>query len=101
MNPLNLPGPAFLKFYFVFGAVVIALGRWFSSRLQENDPPRAIASRFAEGYYPRESEAYHIAYLRGGENEFRQAARVLAEAQATPEVQATLESTPDPSQIKS
>src|SRR5687767_11613945 len=84
MNPLDLPGPAFLQFYLAFGAIVIALGRLLRGRLQDSDRPRTTG-RFAEGYYPKETEAYHIAYLRGGPTEVEQTARVLAETQSPSE----------------
>ena len=87
MNPLDLPGPAFLKFYVVFGAIVIALGRWLHYRFRESEAASRGTTRFMEGYYPRETEVYHIAYLRGGATELEHTARVLAAARATTEPQ--------------
>ena len=65
MNPLDLPGPAFLTFYVLFGAVVLVVGRWLRHLLQQGYAPGPSTSRFTEGYYPRESEVYHVAFLRG------------------------------------
>ncbi|MEX2282518.1 MAG: TIGR04222 domain-containing membrane protein [Gemmatimonadota bacterium] len=99
MNPLDLPGPAFLKFYVVFAVVVLAVARWLRSRLQHVDPPRSATGRFAEGQYPKESEAFHIAYLRGGARELGHTTRVLTATQATAESAATL-SAPYSNQIE-
>jgi uncharacterized membrane protein YgcG len=87
MNPFDLPGPAFLKFYIVFVAIVIALGRWLRYQLQQSEPPGRSTGRFTEGYYPREGEVYHIAYLRGGATELEHTARVLDATRATTEPQ--------------
>ena len=84
MNPLDLPGPAFLKFYLIFGAIVIAIAYWIRGRLQNADPPHRAVQRFSEGHYPKESEAYHIAYLRGGVDEFTRTARVAAAIATSP-----------------
>jgi uncharacterized membrane protein YgcG len=101
MNPLDLPGPEFLKFYIVFGVVVIALGWWIRHRLQQTDSARAAAGRFREGYYPRESEVFHIAYLRGGATQLAHTARVLEETQTTAGPQDKPVSAPYESEIES
>ena len=82
MNPLDLTGPAFLKFYLIFGAIVIAIAYWIRGRLQNADPPHRAVRRFSAGHYPKESEAYHIAYLRGGVDEFNRTARVASVTQS-------------------
>jgi uncharacterized protein (TIGR04222 family) len=57
-NPFDLPGPEFLIFYAVLGALTIAL-LWFARRTSEaGDAPRIDYS-----------DPYLLAYLRGGEKE--------------------------------
>ena len=99
MNPLDLPGPAFLKFYLVFGAIVIAIAYWIRGRLQNADPPHRAVPRFSAGHYPKESEAYHIAYLRGGVDEFTRTARVASATQSEVAKTAQPESAPRISDI--
>jgi len=100
MNPLDLPGPTFLTFYVLFGAVVLAVGRWIRHLLQQAHAPGPSTSRFTEGYYPRESEVYHVAFLRGGATELAHTARVVAEIQQAPASPAESVSAPDPSRIE-
>jgi uncharacterized protein (TIGR04222 family) len=66
MNPLNMMGPQFLRFYLLYGVAVILAGLMFR-RFAESLP--ATASRWSPGVYPREGDAYAIALLRGGTRE--------------------------------
>jgi len=72
MNPLDLTGPEFLRFYVPYGLCVVALA-WLVRLLLDRAPGPA-SSRWAPGIYPREGDAYAIAMLRGGRTE---AARTL------------------------
>lgn len=68
MNPLDLTGPEFLGFYIPYGLCVLALA-WLVRALLHRSmgfPPEA---RWIPGIYPREGDAYAIAFLRGGEQE--------------------------------
>ena len=57
-NPFDLPGPEFLIFYAILGALTIGL-LWFARRTSEaDDAPRIDYS-----------DPYLLAYLRGGEKE--------------------------------
>jgi hypothetical protein len=100
MNPLDLAGPAFLGFYVLFAATIIVVARVIRRRLQAVDPPRDATGRFSEGQYPKESEAFHIAYLRGGANEIANTARVFAAMQTSAESAATPVSAPYSSHIE-
>ena len=66
MNPFALPGPQFLLFYIIFGAVVIA-GMVFWRRRAELSSSSARIDL---------SDPYLIAYLRGGEREVLRVATV-------------------------
>jgi len=83
MNPLDLRGPEFLAFYLVWSSVVLVLLRAARSHWERRIPPGGTlpAGRFAPGTYPRESDAYTIALLRGGLEETARAllARLVAE----------------------
>jgi uncharacterized protein (TIGR04222 family) len=69
MSPLNLTGPQFLLFYLAWGVGGLLLA-WTTraSRLKKLESS-ADARRWNPGYYPEESEAYAIAFLRGGRSE--------------------------------
>lgn len=69
MNPLDLKGPDFLAFYIpyavlVFGVALVA--RWIYKSSIGDEPALA---RWRPGIYPRESDAYAIALMRGGPKE--------------------------------
>lgn len=66
MNPLDLRGPEFLVFYIKWAIVVLAVGyvlRWVLAR---SVFPGPVGGGLILGRYPKEEEAYRIAYLRGG-----------------------------------
>ena len=71
MNPFDLPGPAFLLFYFVISFLVLVLLHLRTeSRAAENiDTVKALATRVAQ-------DPYLIASVRGGRNELIQTALV-------------------------
>lgn len=73
MNPLDMTGPEFLRFYLAYGLGAFAVAGLL--RILWN---RSVADnaqlRWTPGYYPRDGEAYGIALLRGGLTE---AARTL------------------------
>lgn len=68
MNPLDLAGPEFLRFYVPYGLGVLVLARLIRTLLR-----RALGAqpdaRWTPGTYPREGDAYAIAFLRGGPQE--------------------------------
>ena len=68
MNPLDMTGPEFLRFYLVYGLCGLALAGLL--RILWN---RGVAAngelRWTPGYYPQNEEAYGIALLRGGRKE--------------------------------
>jgi uncharacterized protein (TIGR04222 family) len=69
MNPLDMTGPEFLRFYLAWGlgGLLLAWGlRTFW--LKNLDTPPDVR-RWVPGYYPQHSEAYAIAFLRSGEGE--------------------------------
>lgn len=73
MNPLDMTGPEFLRFYLAYGLCGLAVAgllRILWNRSVADNPQL----RWTPGYYPRDSEAYGIALLRGGRKE---AARTL------------------------
>lgn len=73
MNPLDMTGPEFLRFYLVYGLCGLAVAGLL--RMLWNRGVAANAElRWTPGYYPRDGEAYGIALLRGGPKE---AARTL------------------------
>ena len=68
MNPLDLSGPAFLRFYLAYGVgflVAAALLRFYLS----SSSATLVSRRWSPGVYPREDDAYAIALLRGGPRE--------------------------------
>lgn len=73
MNPLDLTGPEFLRFYFPYGVFILILARVVRALLGRSTPPIPRA-RWIAGVYPRARDAYAIALLRGGRPE---AARTL------------------------
>jgi uncharacterized protein (TIGR04222 family) len=67
MNPLDMTGPEFLRFYLLYGLAGLALAgllRGLGNRRFESGD-----LRWKPGYYPRNEEAYAIAILRGGRQE--------------------------------
>ena len=63
MNPLDLTGPEFLRFYAAYGVVALvlaALVRWLLASIGGGP-----AGAYAPGRYPGETEAYHVALLQG------------------------------------
>jgi uncharacterized protein (TIGR04222 family) len=68
MNPLDMTGPEFLRFYLVYGLCGLALAGLL--RILWNRGVAANAElRWTPGYYPQDEEAYGIALLRGGRKE--------------------------------
>jgi uncharacterized protein (TIGR04222 family) len=65
MNPLDLTGPEFLRFFLPYGICVLALAWLLRAAAQYTLGPRPDA-RWTPGAYPREGDAYAIAFLRGG-----------------------------------
>ena len=68
MNVLELTGPEFLRFYIPYGLCVVALAclvRDLLGRAAGASP----STRWTPGTYPREGDAYAIAFLRGGSQE--------------------------------
>ncbi|HWM95273.1 MAG TPA: TIGR04222 domain-containing membrane protein [Thermoanaerobaculia bacterium] len=69
MNPLDMMGPDFLRFY-LFYCVTVLVGGWaMRSRLLTAAEPSPGALRWSPSVYPREGDAYGIALLRGGPRE--------------------------------
>lgn len=68
MNPLDLTGPEFLRFYVPYGLCGVALG-WLMRMVLERLPGPEPSARWTPGTYPREGDAYAIALLRGGRPE--------------------------------
>lgn len=68
MNPLDLTGPEFLRFYIPYGLCVVALA-WLVRNLLDRAAGLSPSARWAPGIYPREGDAYAIAFLRGGRQE--------------------------------
>lgn len=65
MNPLDLTGPEFLRFYLVYGVLLLLLARWARSRVLRAQEPLP-GGLWTPGTYPREDDAPAIALLRGG-----------------------------------
>jgi uncharacterized protein (TIGR04222 family) len=67
MNPLDLPGPEFLRFYLAYGLIALAGAVGVKLLLQQlvPGPTPAVNRRL----YPKESDAYRLALLRGGRDE--------------------------------
>lgn len=68
MNPLDLTGPEFLRFYFPYGFGVLFLA-WLVRNLLNRSTASIPTARWAPGIYPRDTDAYAIAFLRGGRSE--------------------------------
>jgi uncharacterized protein (TIGR04222 family) len=68
MNPLDLTGPEFLRFYVPYGLSVLALAWLIRALVHRTLGPQPDA-RWTPGTYPREGDAYAIAFLRGGSQE--------------------------------
>jgi uncharacterized protein (TIGR04222 family) len=68
MNPLDLTGPEFLRFYIPYGLGVVALA-WLVRALLGRASGALPSARWSPGAYPREGDAYAIAFLRGGRQE--------------------------------
>ena len=67
MNPLDLSGPEFLRFYLVYGVGLLAAAALL--RFYLSSPTTLVSRRWSPGVYPREGDAYAIALLRGGPRE--------------------------------
>jgi uncharacterized protein (TIGR04222 family) len=67
MNVLELTGPEFLRFYIPYGLCVAAL-TWLVRALLDR-VSGAPSMRWSPGVFPREGDAYAIAFLRGGRQE--------------------------------
>lgn len=65
MNPLDLAGPEFLRFYAPYGLCLIVFA-WVVRALAALSLSPPEGSRWAPGSYPREGDAYAIALLRAG-----------------------------------
>lgn len=65
MNPLDLTGPEFLRFYLLWGAGLLGAALLIQALLRSAPAPPS-GSRWTPGVYPREGDAYSIALLRGG-----------------------------------
>lgn len=74
MNPLDLTGPEFLRFYLAWGLGGLLLAAWLRSSWLNRVEAQVEARPWIPGYYPQDSEAYAVAFLRGGP---REAARTL------------------------
>jgi uncharacterized protein (TIGR04222 family) len=68
MNPLEMPGPDFLRFYLIYGLGVLGVCWLVRAALHTTGPSLSMA-RWTPGVYPREGDAYPIALLRGGPRE--------------------------------
>lgn len=68
MNPLDLSGPEFLRFYVPYGVFFLILAGLLRALLQRSLGPQPDA-RWMPGTYPREGDAHAIAFLRGGPQE--------------------------------
>lgn len=68
MNPLDLMGPDFLRFYLIYGIGILAVAGLLRVRWAGASTP-SPGGRWVPGSYPRESDAYAIALLRGGPRE--------------------------------
>ncbi|HSK78576.1 MAG TPA: TIGR04222 domain-containing membrane protein [Thermoanaerobaculia bacterium] len=74
MNPLDMTGPEFLRFYLAWGLGGLLLAWGLRTFWLNKIESPADARRWNPGYYPEDSEAYAIALLRGGRKE---AVRIL------------------------
>ena len=68
MNPLDFPGPAFLRFYLVYGSSILLIAGLLRL-FWRGSPSIPPSKRWSPGVYPREGDAYAIALLRGGPRE--------------------------------
>ena len=68
MNPLDLTGPEFLRFYVPYGLCVSVLA-WLVRLVLDRVPGPTPSARWTPGTYPREGDAYKIALLRGDRQE--------------------------------
>jgi uncharacterized protein (TIGR04222 family) len=68
MNPLDLTGSEFLRFYVPYGLCIVALA-WLVRALVDRAAGPTPSARWTLGTYPREGDAYAIAFLRGGRRE--------------------------------
>lgn len=69
MNPLDMTGPEFLRFYLIWGLGGLLLAFWVRSSWLNRLESQAEARRWIPGYYPQDSDAYAVALLRGGRPE--------------------------------
>ena len=68
VNPLDLPGPEFLKLYSAYGLGVFLLA-WLLRVLWLRTASVPAGARFSPGMYPAAGDAYILALLRGGTKE--------------------------------
>jgi uncharacterized protein (TIGR04222 family) len=64
MNPLDMTGPEFLRFYLLYGLAGLSLAGLLRFLYLRSATSGDL--RWQPGYYPRNEEAYAIAILRGG-----------------------------------
>ena len=74
MNPLDMTGPEFLRFYLAWGLGGLLLARGLRSFWLHKLEIQVDSRTWVPGYYPQSSESYTVAFLRGGPKE---AARTL------------------------
>lgn len=63
MNPLDMMGPEFLRFYLLWGVGLLAAAWMIREHWRSEASPSVI--RWTPGVYPREGDAYTIALLHG------------------------------------
>jgi uncharacterized protein (TIGR04222 family) len=68
-NPLDLRGPDFLAFYFIYGLGVFLLAGLARVLWQWSSSQTPAGARWSPGIYPSEGDAYILALLRGGPKE--------------------------------
>ncbi len=68
MSVLDLTGPEFLRFYVPYGLCILALA-WLLRAFLAWTASAPPSTRWTPGVYPREHDAYAIAFLRGGSRE--------------------------------
>ena len=81
MNPLDLTGPEFLRFYLVYGVVGLLLAWILRRSLLRGFEVPPEGRRLKPGRYPTEEDSYAVALLRGGRHALDEV-RELAEARA-------------------
>ncbi|HEX9940728.1 MAG TPA: TIGR04222 domain-containing membrane protein [Thermoanaerobaculia bacterium] len=66
MNPLDMTGPEFLRFYLIYGVAGLALAALLRILWTYVSDATPAGRRWTPGYYPHGDEGYGIALLRGG-----------------------------------